>query len=84
MKLIEFLELSGGFWIGFLGFVGMSHFFFRCSMVFCLIAPGRYRGVLVPLTAGETVIDFRVQGESIVGSPHPGSSRIHDVPLDVP
>ena len=32
---------------------------------------GRYRGVLVPFTAGETLIDFRVQGESIVGSPHP-------------
>ena len=25
----------------------------------------------MPFTAGETLIDFRVQGESIVGSPHP-------------
>ena len=80
MKLIEFLEVSGGWiWIGFVGFVGMSLFFSGVQW-FSAFSPGRYRGVLVPFTAGETVIDFRVQGESIVGSPHPGSSRIHDVP----
>ena len=39
VKLIEFLEVSGGWiWIGFVGFVGMSHFFFRCSMVFSFFA----------------------------------------------
>lgn len=30
---------------------------------------GRFRGVLVPTTSGETLIDFMVNGESILGSP---------------
>ena len=58
---------------GFVGFEWLIHSPLFTFSAFWELLAGRYRGVLVPFTAGETVIDFRVQGESIVGSPRPGN-----------
>jgi len=40
---------------------------------------GRFRGVLVPTTSGETLIDFMVNGESILGSPCLGQCWLVEV-----
>ncbi|CAK9022053.1 Alpha-amylase [Durusdinium trenchii] len=41
----------------------------QVSISFIHLVQGRYRGVLVPQDAGATVVDFKVAGESILGSP---------------
>eukprot|EP00434_Breviolum_minutum_P022456 symbB.v1.2.019822.t1/scaffold1639.1/size107980/2 len=53
----------------------------QTSISFVHLFQGRFRGVLVPTTSGETLIDFMVNGESILGSPFdfvvtPGPMRI--------
>lgn len=47
----------------------------QVSLSFIHLQQGRYHGALVPLDSGETLLDFQVAGESIVGSPPRGFRR---------
>ena len=86
MKLIEFLEVSGGWiWIGFVGFVGMSHFFpvfngfqlFRQAAIeecLCLLRPERPSLTSACRASRSSVLRILAAD---------GSMMYHDVPLGI-